>query len=137
MCVCPTTEGDLGDGVPRTAELFSAGVKLSMGSDSHATIDPFAELRSLEYAARAATGTRCVLRDEAGASHRLCYIRLALLNGYAALSLPSESEQGLADGITLREDARALSPHSSNNELLAAGGDGGASRPRLKRACQW
>ena len=51
VCVCPTTECDLADGVPQTMELHDAGIKLSVGSDSHAVIDPFAELRSLEYQA--------------------------------------------------------------------------------------
>ncbi|MFT7621911.1 MAG: formimidoylglutamate deiminase [Myxococcota bacterium] len=48
-CICPTTEANLGDGVPQTRELLEAGVRLAIGSDSQAEIDPFLELRLLEY----------------------------------------------------------------------------------------
>ncbi|MHB8245578.1 MAG: formimidoylglutamate deiminase [Acidimicrobiales bacterium] len=48
VCACPTTERDLGDGVGPFAELADSGAVLSIGSDSHAVIDPFEEARSLE-----------------------------------------------------------------------------------------
>lgn len=101
VCLCPTTEGDLGDGVPRTAALHAAGVPLSIGSDSHAVIDPFSELRLAELQARAATETRCVLTDEAGEVAPVLQ-RIGHDNGYAALGL-----EGDDDRVTLRA-ARAL-----------------------------
>ena len=58
VCVCPTTEGDLGDGIPRTADLIDQDVPISIGSDSHAVIAPWAELRPLEPQARARTVAR-------------------------------------------------------------------------------
>ncbi|MHB1987751.1 MAG: formimidoylglutamate deiminase [Acidimicrobiales bacterium] len=48
ICACPTTERDLGDGVGPFADLADSGAVLSIGSDSHAVIDPFEEARSLE-----------------------------------------------------------------------------------------
>jgi formimidoylglutamate deiminase len=60
-CVCPTTEGNLGDGVPFTSSLLSAGAGLGIGSDSNAIIDPFAELRLLEFNERNRLGRRRVL----------------------------------------------------------------------------
>ncbi|MDO9280738.1 MAG: formimidoylglutamate deiminase, partial [Pseudomonadota bacterium] len=59
VCVCPTTELDLGDGLFPVAR--AAGIDLCIGSDSHALIDPFTELRSIEWHARAASGRRNVL----------------------------------------------------------------------------
>lgn len=47
-CFCPTTERDLADGIGPGPELVAAGVRLSVGSDQHAVIDPFEELRGLE-----------------------------------------------------------------------------------------
>ncbi|KYH43399.1 formimidoylglutamate deiminase [Branchiibius sp. NY16-3462-2] len=47
-CFCPTTERDLADGIGPAPELVSAGARLSLGSDQHAVIDPFEELRGLE-----------------------------------------------------------------------------------------
>jgi len=39
VCMCPTTERDLGDGIGPTALLAEAGVVMSLGTDSHAVID--------------------------------------------------------------------------------------------------
>lgn len=97
VCLCPTTEGDLGDGVPRTAELYQAGVPLCVGSDSHAVIDPFSELRLLEFQARAATGRRCVIVDDAG-SVGPALSRLGAESGYRALGLPSSGDTLTLDG---------------------------------------
>jgi formiminoglutamate deiminase len=47
-CFCPTTERDLGDGVGPGERLRDAGSRLTLGSDSHAVIDPFEEMRGLE-----------------------------------------------------------------------------------------
>lgn len=57
-CVCPTTEADLGDGLPDLVALRSSGVRLCTGIDSHVVTDPIAELRGLETLARLRTGTR-------------------------------------------------------------------------------
>lgn len=47
-CFCPTTERDLGDGVGPGPRLVAAGSALTIGSDSHAVIDPFEEMRAVE-----------------------------------------------------------------------------------------
>lgn len=47
-CFCPTTERDLADGVGPSRELAAAGSELTLGSDSHAVIDPFEEMRAVE-----------------------------------------------------------------------------------------
>ncbi len=45
---CPTTERDLGDGVGPSRALSDAGARLTLGSDSHAVIDLFEEMRAVE-----------------------------------------------------------------------------------------
>lgn len=57
-CVCPTTEADLGDGLPDLASLRASGVRLCTGIDSHVITDPIADLRGLETLGRLRTGTR-------------------------------------------------------------------------------
>ena len=57
-CICPTTERDLADGLGPTAALLAAGSPLSLGSDQHAVLDPFEELRGLEMHERLRTGRR-------------------------------------------------------------------------------
>jgi formiminoglutamate deiminase len=58
VCVCPTTERDLGDGIGPARALRDAGVALSLGSDSHAVVDPFEEARELELHERLARQRR-------------------------------------------------------------------------------
>jgi formiminoglutamate deiminase len=57
-CFCPTTEADLADGIGPARELADAGCSISIGSDQHAVVDPFAELRGLEYGERLRSGQR-------------------------------------------------------------------------------
>ncbi|MBO0845899.1 MAG: formimidoylglutamate deiminase [Nocardioides sp.] len=57
-CFCPTTERDLGDGVGPSRELHDAGSRLTLGSDSHAVIDLFEEMRAVELDERLATQQR-------------------------------------------------------------------------------
>lgn len=61
VCVCPTTERDLGDGIGPVRDLHTAGVPLVLGTDGHARIDAFAEARSLELDQRLAHLERGVL----------------------------------------------------------------------------
>lgn len=55
---CPTTERDLGDGIGPSRRLRDAGARLTLGSDSHAVIDPFEDMRALELNERLATQAR-------------------------------------------------------------------------------
>ncbi len=57
-CFCPTTERDLGDGIGPGRALARAGAPLTLGSDSHAVIDLFEEMRALEMDERLATQQR-------------------------------------------------------------------------------
>jgi formiminoglutamate deiminase len=58
VCYCATTERELADGIGPAASLHAAGSSISIGSDSHAVIDPFEEARGLELHNRLATGRR-------------------------------------------------------------------------------
>ena len=58
VCLCPTTERDLADGIGPAAALVEAGCPLRLGSDSHAVVDLFEEARLVELHQRLATGRR-------------------------------------------------------------------------------
>ncbi|MCB9675073.1 MAG: formimidoylglutamate deiminase [Alphaproteobacteria bacterium] len=87
ICVCPTTELDLGDGLlPVEAR---EGIGLCLGTDSHARIDALEEARSLEMHARALAGRRNVMSppgDRHGLAERL--LRALTVEGARALGLP-------------------------------------------------
>ncbi|HLM36482.1 MAG TPA: amidohydrolase family protein [Gaiellaceae bacterium] len=61
VCVCPTTEANLGDGFVAAEEICKRGIGICIGSDSNVRIDPLEELRELEGVARRRTLGRNVL----------------------------------------------------------------------------
>ncbi len=60
VVICPSTEANLGDGLCDLPGWLTAGVPLSIGSDSHATRDWREELRWLDYGQRLALRRRNV-----------------------------------------------------------------------------
>jgi formimidoylglutamate deiminase len=58
LALCPTTEANLGDGVPAAARFARRGGRLAVGSDSQVCRDPFAELRELDLGQRLRHGRR-------------------------------------------------------------------------------
>ena len=80
-CFCPTTERDLADGIGPSAALSTAGVALAIGSDQHAMIDPFEEVRAIETNER--------LRSMRRGNHAPAALLAAgTTNGYACLGWP-------------------------------------------------
>ena len=67
ICVCPTTEGNLGDGLPPLVAVAESHRRLCLGSDSNARISLLEEMRWLEYGQRVKSEKRGVLADESGA----------------------------------------------------------------------
>ena len=61
VCVCPTTEANLGDGFAPVDELCERKIGICIGSDSNVRIDPLEELRELEGIARRRTLRRGVV----------------------------------------------------------------------------
>jgi formimidoylglutamate deiminase len=61
VCVCPTTEANLGDGFVPVQALCERGIGMCIGSDSNVRIDPLEELRELEGNARRDAGKRNVV----------------------------------------------------------------------------
>ncbi len=81
VCLCPTTERDLGDGIGPAAALAHAGAPLCVGSDSHAVIDLLEETRAIELDER----LRSEQRGHFDASELLA---AATKHGHVALGWP-------------------------------------------------
>ena len=120
VCLCPTTERDLADGIGPARRLADAGAALATGSDSHAVIDPFEEARAIELDERLATGVRGIHRAPD-------LLRAATAGGYAALGWPEGGrlEPGaLADLTTLSLDSVRLAgvapEHAAASAVFAA-----------------
>lgn len=96
VCLCPTTERDLGDGLPDVSALFEEDVTLSVGIDSHVVNAPLEELRAIELGERTRTKKRVVLRPRAGTLAEHLW-KIGSVNGSRAV--------GFADpGIEIRID---------------------------------
>lgn len=85
VVACPTTELDLGDGFLAAERM--EGVRLAIGSDSHALIDPFTELRSVEWHTRARTGHRNVLAHDGADGLATRLLRHGALDGARSLGV--------------------------------------------------
>lgn len=67
VCICATTERDLGDGLPDISTLRAERVRLCTGVDSHVITDPLEELRAIETHERLRLRKRITFRTEPGA----------------------------------------------------------------------
>lgn len=98
VCLCPTTERDLGDGIGPAGLLSDAGILLSLGSDSNAVIDLFEEARLVDLHERLSLLER-------GGHHAVDLLESATTTGAAALGWDAGriEEGALADltAITL------------------------------------
>jgi formiminoglutamate deiminase len=100
-CFCVTTERDLADGIGPAAELAGRGVRLALGSDSHAVIDLLEEARGLELDERLASRSRGHFRAAE-------LLAAATVNGAASLGwddLGTLTVGSLADFCTIRLDS--------------------------------
>jgi formimidoylglutamate deiminase len=64
ICVCPTTEANLGDGFVPVERIRARGIGLCIGTDSNVRVDPLEELRELEGVARRTALRRLVVPPE-------------------------------------------------------------------------
>jgi formiminoglutamate deiminase len=116
VCLCPTTEADLADGIGPALALATAGSPLSLGSDSHAVIDLLEEARRLELGERLASGQRGNFRTEELA-------QAATVAGHACLGWPEAgllAPGALADLVTLSLDSPRLAGAGAATVLESA-----------------
>ena len=118
--LCPSTEANLGDGLFPLHQYLSNDGRIAIGSDSHISINPFEELRWLEYGQRLVSQTRNVvsLRD----SHVGRELFDRALEGGAAAS--GQATVGLkvganADFVVLQDDDPMLAGHNDATRLDA------------------
>ncbi|HXW53701.1 MAG TPA: formimidoylglutamate deiminase [Myxococcota bacterium] len=66
ICICPSTEKNLGDGIVPLASLMKQKLPICIGSDQHVRLDPFCEARSLEELERLRLKRRGILNETGG-----------------------------------------------------------------------
>ncbi len=118
LCVCPTTEANLGDGFAPIDRVCTRRIGVCIGSDSNLRIDPLEELRELEGTAR-----RLTLRRDIVPLERL----LAFGSDEGAAALGIEHWRDVAvdtghrslDGVD-EADVLAALVYGCSSEVLAA-----------------
>lgn len=120
VCLCPSTEQDLGDGIAPGALLHAAGARLSVGSDQHVQTDLLAEARSVELHERLAG-------EERGVFTPAQLLELLTSGGHANLGDPrgGRLEEGApADLVAVRTDSpRTAGADPAQLVLVAGSGD--------------
>ncbi|GGL37941.1 formimidoylglutamate deiminase [Phycicoccus endophyticus] len=114
--LCPTTERDLADGIGPARRLVDAGARVAVGSDEHAVVDPFEELRGVEMHERLAT-----LERGRFAPGEL--LAAGAADGYRSLGWPEGGrlvEGGLADLVAVRTDSPRTAGCALDQLLYAA-----------------
>lgn len=66
VVLCPSTEGNLGDGIFPLRKYQSFGGNWSIGTDSHIGLNPFEELRLLDYGQRVISHKRNTFGEDGG-----------------------------------------------------------------------
>jgi formiminoglutamate deiminase len=101
VCLCPTTERDLADGIGPGGALVAAGVQITLGSDQHAVVDVFEEARAVELHERLVTHRRGHFSGDA-------LVGMMTAAGHAALGWPEAGRiapGAIADLVAVRTDS--------------------------------
>ena len=122
VCSCPTTERNLGDGVIVADQVMGQGIRIALGSDSQAQIDPLEDARQLEYHLRLDRQQRAILDQIGGQNLASRLFDCATVNGARALGLPTGELTGgaLADFFTVDLDDVSIAGHSGEDLLPLA-----------------
>lgn len=116
ICVCPSTEGNLGDGFFDAERCRTAGAGLCIGSDSQATVSPTEELRWLEYQQRLKRRRRAVLASDTEPHVGASLWRESVSRGARVLGQP-------AGAISIGSRADWLVLETGHPSMVGASGD--------------
>lgn len=119
VCACPTTERNLGDGIFPADQVMAAGVRVALGSDSQAQIDPLEDARQLEYHLRLQQQKRGILDQIADRPLAERLLESATLHGARALEIPGGDLKpgNVADFFTVDLKDPSIAGHSTEDLL--------------------
>jgi formimidoylglutamate deiminase len=119
--LAPTTEADLGDGTFAARDYLRASGAFGVGSDSNTVIDPYAELRQLEWSQRLAHRSRNMLAAGDAPVGRSLYVAAARGGAQAAGMAAGAIAPGCrADFVVLDAADPALAEQNVDTLLDAA-----------------
>lgn len=120
VVLCPSTEGNLGDGLFPLKQFQDAGGRWSIGTDSHIGLNPLEELRILDYGQRLTTHQRNTFtRNDQGNTGTFA-IEMATLAGRRAMGNESEAffEVGQPLNAAIFDGSHPLLASAKDSHLL-------------------
>ena len=119
ICSCPTTERNLGDGVLAADNVMATGIRVALGSDSQAQIDPLEDARELDYHLRLEQQQRAILDQIAAKPLASRLFDCATVHGARALALPGGdlTAGSFADFFTVDLNDVSIAGHSAEDLL--------------------
>lgn len=119
ICACPTTERNLGDGILPAHQAMQVGIRIALGSDSQAQIDPLEDARELDYHLRLQHQQRAILDQIGGVPLARRLFDCATVNGAHSLAVPTgDLRPGTcADFFTVDLHDLSIAGHSAEDLL--------------------
>jgi len=127
VVLCPSTEGNLGDGIFRMREYVKLGGHWSIGTDSHIGINPLEEFRMIDYRQRLVSNFRNTFEGDAASylvNEEIASGRKAMgnkFNDHFAIGQPF-------DAIVYNAQSHLLADTSEKNRLATIVFTGDSSR---------
>lgn len=90
VVLCPSTEGNLGDGLFSFEDYKNAGGNWSIGTDSHVGLNPLEELRILDYGQRLISHKRTTFVTPESGDSGFNALKMAWQSGRKAMGAPHE-----------------------------------------------
>lgn len=114
--LCPSTEGNLGDGIFRMKEFVKLGGRWSIGTDSHIGLNPLEEFRMIDYRQRLVTNQRNTFDGDA-ASY---LVNESISSGRKAMGIFSSDNFEIGkplDAVVFNAKSHLLKETSEKNRL--------------------
>ena len=116
VVLCPSTEGNLGDGIFRMKEYVKFGGQWSIGTDSHIGLNPLEEFRMIDYRQRLVTNQRNTFEGDAA-----CYlVNESVSSGRKAMGFSSTNDFEIGkplDAVVFNAKSHLVSETSEKNRL--------------------
>lgn len=85
VVLCPTTEGNLGDGIFPLIDFQNLDGKWSIGTDSHVSLNPLEELRLLDYGQRLISHKRNIFTSKTEGNSSVYALQQSIIAGRKAM----------------------------------------------------
>jgi formimidoylglutamate deiminase len=118
VVLCPSTEGNLGDGIFRMKEYVKLGGHWTIGTDSHIGLNPFEELRMIDYRQRLVTNLRNTIEGDAATY----LVNESVTQGRIAMGRKSADHFAIGqpfDALVINGKTHLLADTSEKNRLAS------------------